>query len=208
MGTRNTTIVKLKGEIKVSQYGQWDGYPSGQGQTIADFLITLDDKKLEGFKEKVKNLEYFKESDLKEIENNPEYLIGANHDWTKTFPQLSRDTGAEILGGIEDGTITKVRIDDYYSSPDSWVEYVYTVDLDNKTVTIDGHSFDNEVFTFEEWITPDTIDALDKYDPDYYHDMSTEELEEHYTKIVQLSNHFPDYIQNIEKELESRSVTD
>lgn len=207
MGTRNTTLVKLEEEIKVSQYGQWDGYPSGQGATIAEFLSGLDEDKLADFRDKVRKLEYFTEEELEEIENQPEYLLGANLSWKEVFPQLSRDVGAEILEMIATGQTKKIRIDEYYKSPDTWVEYVYTLDLDNKTVTIDGHSFDNEVFTFEEWIAPDTIDALDKYDPDYYHDMPTEELEEHYTKIVQLSHHFPGYIQNLEKELESRDVS-
>lgn len=31
MGTRNLTAVYLDGQYKVAQYGQWDGYPEGQG---------------------------------------------------------------------------------------------------------------------------------------------------------------------------------
>lgn len=31
MGTRNPTAVVLDGEYKLAQYGQWDGFPSGQG---------------------------------------------------------------------------------------------------------------------------------------------------------------------------------
>lgn len=36
MGTRNLTCVVLDGKYVVSSYGQWDGYPSGQGK---QFLI-------------------------------------------------------------------------------------------------------------------------------------------------------------------------
>ena len=32
MGTRNLTkVIDSNGVTKVAQYGQWDGYPSGQG---------------------------------------------------------------------------------------------------------------------------------------------------------------------------------
>ncbi len=38
MGTRNLTCVYLDGKCKVAQYGQWDGYPEGQGVTCLNFL--------------------------------------------------------------------------------------------------------------------------------------------------------------------------
>src|SRR3546814_20563425 len=38
MGTRNLTCVVVDGAYKVAQYGQWDGYPSGQGATARAFL--------------------------------------------------------------------------------------------------------------------------------------------------------------------------
>ena len=38
MGTRNLTVVFMDGEYKVAQYGQWDGYPEGQGITCFNFL--------------------------------------------------------------------------------------------------------------------------------------------------------------------------
>ena len=47
MGTRNLTCVFVNGEYKVAQYCQWDGYPSGQGLTILNFLLgkpTVDSK--------------------------------------------------------------------------------------------------------------------------------------------------------------------
>lgn len=41
MGTRNLTAVYLDGQYKVAQYGQWDGYPEGQGITVLTFLLSL-----------------------------------------------------------------------------------------------------------------------------------------------------------------------
>lgn len=38
MGARNLTAVYLDGQYKVAQYGQWDGYPEGQGITVLTFL--------------------------------------------------------------------------------------------------------------------------------------------------------------------------
>lgn len=48
MGTRHLISVVLDGEYKIAQYGQWDGYPSGQGQAIVDFLLDNFDR--EAFK--------------------------------------------------------------------------------------------------------------------------------------------------------------
>lgn len=39
MGTRNLTCVVKNNKYVVAQYGQWDGYPTGQGQTIVEFIL-------------------------------------------------------------------------------------------------------------------------------------------------------------------------
>ena len=38
MGTRHLVAVQLDGEYKIAQYGQWDGYPEGQGVRVLKFL--------------------------------------------------------------------------------------------------------------------------------------------------------------------------
>ncbi len=42
MGTRHMIGVVKDGQYKVGQYGQWDGYPSGQGSVVLDFLRSAD----------------------------------------------------------------------------------------------------------------------------------------------------------------------
>ena len=38
MGTRNVTIIKLGGKPVISKYTQWDGYPTGTGLALCDFI--------------------------------------------------------------------------------------------------------------------------------------------------------------------------
>ena len=43
MGTRNLTmVIDKKGELKIAQYGQWDGYPSGVGADVLEFAKDKD----------------------------------------------------------------------------------------------------------------------------------------------------------------------
>lgn len=47
MGTRHLiAVIDRKGTLKVAQYGQWDGYPSGQGVDVLKFAknkVLLDE---------------------------------------------------------------------------------------------------------------------------------------------------------------------
>ncbi|KAH0393586.1 hypothetical protein KCU89_g12258, partial [Aureobasidium melanogenum] len=39
MGTRNLTLVYYNGQYRIVQYGQWDGFPDGQGLNVLSFLL-------------------------------------------------------------------------------------------------------------------------------------------------------------------------
>jgi hypothetical protein len=41
MGTRHLIAAKIDGVYKLAQYGQWDGYPDGQGVAVLDFLAAF-----------------------------------------------------------------------------------------------------------------------------------------------------------------------
>jgi len=77
MGTRNVTMVISGGETKVAQYGQWDGYPSGQGVTILNFLKRFSLKKFK------KQLDKFQFRGKKQEEEMEEFMasIGSTDGW-------------------------------------------------------------------------------------------------------------------------------
>lgn len=105
MGTRNLTAVMIDGEYKIAQYGQWDGYPSGQGVTALEFLHETN---LDEFKETMKATRFITEDEWKEIIDNHtddgSVRLGSEHDkyWKENLAHLDRDLGAEILEWARD----------------------------------------------------------------------------------------------------------
>lgn len=133
MGTRHLVEVKLDGEIKVAQYGQWDGYLSGQGLTIAQFLQSGYDTK--SFAVALSGCRFTAGAD----ESMYDWLNEDGREWQKIVPHLSRDTGAKILWcvyGSHRGLILKDSRD--FKKDSVMCEYHYLIDLDKNTVTINN----------------------------------------------------------------------
>ena len=107
METRNLTIVKNKGEYKIAQYGQWDGFINGNGKIILNFLLTAD---LNLFKEKLDKVRFINAKKRLEIEKfmkkigslNGSMDLNQNREFKKKYFQLSRDCGAGILQMVLD----------------------------------------------------------------------------------------------------------
>lgn len=119
MGTRSLIAVQINGEYKIAQYGQWDGYPEGQGSDVLNFLKKAD---IEEFKKAVSECRYLSDSELSE-RNMP--------DWQKIYPELSRDAGADILTLVlfSNKRFLKNSID--FANDSLFCEWVYVIDLDN-----------------------------------------------------------------------------
>ena len=66
MGTRNLTIAVMDGKTRVAQYGQWDGYPEGQGTTILEFLKSAD---LDLFKKKLETTAFVDDEKQERLRN-------------------------------------------------------------------------------------------------------------------------------------------
>lgn len=106
MGTRNLTmVINKKGELKVAQYGQWDGYPEGQGTTILEFArnkekMRLLETALENVKfyNKCNDIDDYIESYDKKLANGIDRRTDDDIYWFNNFH--TRDLGGEILDSI------------------------------------------------------------------------------------------------------------
>lgn len=140
MGTRNLTMVISNGETKIAQYGQWDGYPEGQGKTALEFLRKVD---LDKFRERLKGINWLTKEQNEEVEKLPDGL------WQKMHPYLSRDRGADILNLVMYNKYSQGRdevlfggdilglVDSSDFAGDSLSnEWTYVIDLDKNTFEI------------------------------------------------------------------------
>lgn len=124
MGTRHLQItINKEGETKLSQYGQWDGYPTGQGVEILDFLLNnnLDDYLTEVNK-------------LREPTEEENKIIDKDDNWATNYPYLSRDCGSKIHKLIIQ---KKVKFINLCSMDEAriWCDGFYTIDFSKNTFT-------------------------------------------------------------------------
>lgn len=147
MGTRNITMVISNGETRVAQYGQWDGYPEGQGATALRIMTDIVNKgELAKFKERVDKLMWL-------TKDQEEKLEKLGDDWESAHPYLSRDWGAQILEAVMYGKLHKEKgyvsaactyefdilglVDSTSFAGDSlFCEWGYVIDLDKNTFEV------------------------------------------------------------------------
>lgn len=120
MGTRHLIAIISDKKTRMAQYGQWDGYPSGQGQAIVDFLAASN---LDTFRRHVQASRMLTEEELVER--------GESADWKQKWPWLSRDSGADTLEYIMRADRPELQRSEWDFAADSLMcEFVYVIDLD------------------------------------------------------------------------------
>lgn len=143
MGTRHLIAVMKDGQYPVAQYGQWDGYPSGQGLTVLGFLHDMDRNKFEAGIAKI-----FKPTDeqisawwmevghdINKSNGSVEYSIAGKFD--ELHPSLSRDTGGKILEMIQNSDQPlPLRNKINFAADSLFCEWAYVVDLDKNTFEV------------------------------------------------------------------------
>lgn len=120
MGTRNLTIIVVDKEVKVAQYGQFDGYPEGLGQ---EMMHVVKDTDLEVLKEQVRKCTFMTDE---EVEALPEAT------WSKTHPQLSRNTRGQDLIDLIMKSNDGLPLQNHFSFAGDglFCEWAYVIDLD------------------------------------------------------------------------------
>lgn len=144
MGTRNLTMVIHKQETKIAQYGQWDGYPEGNGTTILTFLRSKE--RVKKLTKALKHVRFATADDDKEIENFLE-SIGCKDGWMnmdqaakyrERYSYMSRDIGAGILELVANSTDKEIVLRDStnFAGDSLFCEWAYVVDLDNRKLEV------------------------------------------------------------------------
>lgn len=135
MGTRHLIAVYTNGEYKVAQYGQWDGYPEGQGKETLDFL-----KNTELFNKLKNNLSKCRFIKDENESNKLNALLKESDEKTlKWYDRFcTRDLGAKILTNIANSTAEEIVLSDHisFAKDGLFCEWAYVIDLDKNTLEV------------------------------------------------------------------------
>lgn len=140
MGTRNLICVVYDNEYKIAQYSQWDGYFSGQGKTIINFL--RQDFNREAFIKNLDTVIYVPDEEVnalwKKMGADEQGFVGIDGDdkFLKTYPSLHRNCGAEILHLIQNNSGVMHHKDLEFAGNGLFCEYCYVVNLDNNSLEV------------------------------------------------------------------------
>lgn len=143
MGTRHLICVVKEGEYKVAQYGQWDGYPSGQGVEILDFLNKMDRKTFlsslaSTFQPTDEQIATWWKEVGHDISTSDGFVsMETSQKYKVKHPSLSRDAGADIFKIINDSS-EPIPVNHYlkFAAESLFCEWAYVVDFDKNTFEV------------------------------------------------------------------------
>lgn len=146
MGTRHRqAVITKQGELKIQQYGQWDGDPEGQGKDILNYLRDGD---LDKYQKNLSKIPLINDEQIGEVNND--------ENWTINYPYLSMDCGSDIHQMIEAGEVKFVQHTDLEECQE-WCEGFYTIDFQKGLFITEYYEHKvelklNELPTEEEYI--------------------------------------------------------
>lgn len=141
-------VIDQEGNKKVAQYGQWDGYPSGVGKLVLEFVKNkelldklknklsvcrfLDDEKDKAFIESY-------QKNAPEWSNDPDNRTSEQIRWFDTY--ITRNLAEEVLTNIANSEDSEILLRDSEESAksDGWVEWSYVIDLQKNELLVYEH---------------------------------------------------------------------
>ena len=160
MGTRNLTAVIKDGEYKIAQYGQWDGYPEGQGTTVYNFIKGAGNlAKLESNLNKVRwanQADFAKMNEAIGADDSGWITMEQGEKLRELFPEFSRDTCADILELVATAEREVPLKDESDFINDGMCEWAYTINFDTNELEVQG--VDTITFPLNE--LPATLDEF------------------------------------------------
>lgn len=143
MGTRNLTIVVSGGKHCVAQYGQWDGYPDGQGSTVLKFADEwlVDSSRRARFRDQLQYCRFLTDEGVKALydaEGIGQYMnMKQAQSFKQKYPSIDRDMAAEVLEYVRFSDTPVLLKDSYDFAKDSlFCEWAYVIDLDKNTFEV------------------------------------------------------------------------
>lgn len=142
MGTRHLTCVIKDGDFRVAQYGQWDGYPDGQGANILAFLAEAD---MGRFNDRIRQCVWMSDAEFEKNYNEMGFPADGflnmeqAEAYKRAFPMFSRDLGSEILRAIYDvegDDDIQLRDSRSFATESLFCEWAYVIDLDREVLEV------------------------------------------------------------------------
>jgi len=143
MGTRHLICIVVDGRFATAQYGQWDGYPGGQGADIVKWLRGTTPEEMEVFKTHARAAKVL---DPKEYDRR---WTACGHDGGRfvsmdisgrfkgQWPHLSRDHGSNVLNYfLETAEPEALDQDPSFAADSLFCEWAYVLDLDNLALEV------------------------------------------------------------------------
>ncbi|KFZ10690.1 hypothetical protein V502_07986 [Pseudogymnoascus sp. VKM F-4520 (FW-2644)] len=152
MGTRHLICVFYRGRFVIAQYGQFDGYPEGQGLTIVAFLHGAGN--IERFKEGLEHTYTPTAEEVQEFEKalakqEQEYWadwraaarrnVSVRDRMRAVCPSMSRETSAGILDVVAKATAeapVPICLGLEFIHDGLFCEWAYVVDLDAEVLEV------------------------------------------------------------------------
>ena len=135
MGTRNLTIVKKDGVVKIAQFCGWDGYPSGLGQSLVETINKIGVSVVKDIVDRAKPLE---QSEISFMNTFNKVMPDGRIEWQVKWPWTSRDcNGANALNYLyETEEILSLCFSEDFAADSLFCEWCYVIDFDTNTFEV------------------------------------------------------------------------